>query len=77
MSATPTRDGRINGKAMAFKKAYLKIGEQEYSANLNNLDQAATIEAEVEKGETELLAYFDLEEGGQSNAFYVYVEKSK
>ena len=75
VSATPTRDGRINGKAMAFKKAYLKIGEQEYSANLNNLDQAASIEAEVEKGETELLAYFDLEQGGQSNAFYVYVER--
>ncbi|MFT7033014.1 MAG: hypothetical protein ACJA2S_001515 [Cyclobacteriaceae bacterium] len=59
---------------MAFKKAYLKIGEQEYSTILNNEDQAATLE--VEKGETELVAYFDLEEGGQSNAFYVYVIKS-
>ncbi|MFT7033017.1 MAG: arylsulfatase A-like enzyme [Cyclobacteriaceae bacterium] len=75
VSATPTRDGRINGKAMAFKKAYLKIGEQEYSTILNNEDQAATLEVEVEKGETELLAYFDMEDGGQSNAFYVYVER--
>ena len=60
---------------MRFSKAYIKIGEAEYSVDLDNEDQAATIEAEVASGETELLAYFDLEDGGKSNAFYIYVEK--
>jgi len=73
--ATPFMDGRIAGKAMKFSKAHLKIGDEAYSFDLDNSAQAATIEAEVEVGETELLAYFDLEDGGQSNAFYVYVDR--
>lgn len=73
--ATPFMDGRINGKAMKFAKAYLKIGEDEYSTDSDNGEQGATIEAEVTTGETELLAYFDLEDGTPCNAFYVYVEK--
>ncbi len=75
--ATLTKNGRINGKAMAFKKAYLKIGEQEYSVPVNNRDQAAIIEVDVKKGETELSAYFDMDDGEQTNAFYVYVEGVK
>lgn len=74
-SPTPFMDGRIDGKAMQFKKAYLKIGEREYATDLENTAQAAVIETEVPRGETEILAYFDLEDGTQSNAFYVYVEK--
>ena len=76
-SSTPFMDGRIDGKAMTFSKAYLKIGAKEYSSDLDNNAQAATIEVEVPRGETELLAYFDLEDGTQSNAFYVYVERVK
>lgn len=72
---TPYTDGRIDGNAMQFTKAHLKIGEQTYSTDLDNTAPAAVIEAEVSTGETELLAYFDLEDGTQSNAFYVYVEK--
>ena len=60
---------------MKFKKAHLKIGTQEISVDVNNSEQAATLEVTVEKGKTELLAYFDLLEGGQSNAFYINVEK--
>lgn len=73
--ATPFMDGRINGEAMKFAKAYLKIGEDEYSTDSDNSEQGATIEAEVTIGETELLAYFDMEDGTPCNAFYVYVEK--
>jgi hypothetical protein len=73
--STPYMDARIDGKAMKFSKAYLKIGEDEYETDLDNTAGAAEIEAEVKKGETELVAYFDLEDGTQSNAFYVYVEK--
>ncbi len=72
---TPFMDDRIKGEAMQFSKAYLQIGEDAYSAELDNAAQAVTIEADVKTGETELLAYFDLEEGGKSNAFYVYVER--
>lgn len=75
MEKTPYMDGRINGKAMKFSKAYVKIGEDAYETDLNNEDQAATMEAVVSTGETELLAYFDMEDGTQCNAFYVYVEK--
>jgi arylsulfatase A-like enzyme len=74
--STPFIDGRIDGEAMKFAKAYLKIGEKEYFSGLDNKAQEATIEAEVTTGETELLAYFDMEDGTKSNAFYVYVEKS-
>ncbi len=73
--ATANLNANIDGKSMKFKQAYLKIGEQLHSVEVNNLDQAAIIEAQVTKGESELLAYFDLEDGGQSNAFYIYVEK--
>lgn len=75
MEMTPYMDGRINGEAMKFSKAYVKIGEDAYETDLNNEDQAATMEAVVLTGETELLAYFDMEDGTQCNAFYVYVEK--
>lgn len=73
--ATPYMDDRINGKAMSFTTAYLEIGDEEYSSDLDNSAQAAIIEAEVKVGETELLAYFDLENGKQTNAFYVYVDR--
>jgi len=72
---TPVTDGRIDGKAMKFTKAYLEIGEDKYSFDLQNSAQAATIEATVATGETTLLTYFDMEDGTQCNAFYVYVEK--
>ena len=75
VQATPINDGRINGKAMSFKKAYLKIGEEEYSIDVKNTDQAATMEVEIEKGETELVAYFDMEDGTECNAFYIYTER--
>jgi hypothetical protein len=73
--ATPFMNGRIDGEAMTFSKAHLKIGEEAYSSEVDNSAPAAVIEATVAPGETELLAYFDLEDGQQSNAFYVYVEK--
>ncbi len=73
--ALPYMDKSIDGNAMKFEKAYLKIGDEEYTTDLNNSDQAAILEAQVETGETELTAYFDMENGDQCNAFYVYVEK--
>lgn len=72
---TPFMNGSIAGKAMRFSKAFVKIGEEEYTTGVNNADQSTTMEVEVEKGETELLAYFDMEDGTPCNAFYVYVSK--
>lgn len=72
---TLATDARVRGKAMKFKKAYVKIGDQEVSVAVDNTKQAATLELTVPKGKAELLAYFDLQKGGQSNAFYVTVEK--
>ena len=75
VAATQFTDGSINGKAMKFTKAYVKIGEDAYETDLSNEDQAATIEVVVSTGETELLAYFDMEDGTECNAFYVYVSR--
>ncbi len=74
---TVSTDERLQGKAMKFVKAYLKIGEKLVSVDVNNQDKGATIEFEVQKGNTELLAYFDLANGTQTNAFYINVEKIK
>jgi len=75
IDATPYTNARVKGAAMNFKKAHLKIGSNEYSSDLDNRKEAAVIEAKVPAGETELLAYFDMEDGGQTNAFYLYVER--
>ncbi|UXX79838.1 arylsulfatase [Reichenbachiella carrageenanivorans] len=73
--ATAYTDKRIAGEAMRFQKAYLKIGDAQYETTLNNDSQSATMTADVALGETELLAYFDMEDGTSCNAFYVYVRK--
>ncbi|ANW97481.1 hypothetical protein AXE80_08850 [Wenyingzhuangia fucanilytica] len=67
----------IDGKAMKFKKAYLKIGNHLIETSVDNEKTAAVLEMEVPKGKTSLLAYFDMENGILSNAFYVDVEKIK
>ncbi|MDA9069821.1 arylsulfatase [Algibacter sp.] len=72
---TSYTEGRIKGKAMTFSQAHLKIADQQKEVVVDNNLQSAIIEMEVAKGETELTAYFDMEDGVKSNAFYVYVEK--
>lgn len=64
-----------DGKSMKFSKAHVKVANQEQEILVDNEKEAAIIEMTVPKGETELLAYFDMEDGEQSNAFYIYVEK--
>ncbi|MDW5290107.1 arylsulfatase [Formosa sp. PL04] len=65
----------VNGKSMKFSKAYLKIADKQVEVNVDNKLEAAVLEMEVAKGETELLAYFDMEDGTPCNAFYIDVEK--
>lgn len=65
----------VNGKAMKFSKAHLKIADKNVEVNVDNGAAAAVLEMEVASGETELLAYFDMEDGTPCNAFYVDVEK--
>ncbi|MEP4948927.1 MAG: arylsulfatase [Flavobacteriaceae bacterium] len=64
-----------NGKSMKFKKAYLKIADKNIDVNVDNNATAAVLEMDVSQGETELLAYFDMEDGTSCNAFYIDVEK--
>jgi arylsulfatase A-like enzyme len=75
VEATAYTDAQIKGNAFVFKKAFVKIGEKEYSVAVDNAEQAASIEIETEKGETDLTAWFEMEDGTLTNAFYVYVEK--
>jgi hypothetical protein len=62
---------------MKFVTAHLIIDDQEVKSVVNNETESATMEMTVSNGETELLAYFDMEDGMRTNAFYVYVEKMK
>ena len=72
---TVATDPRIRGKAMKFKKAFLKIGNQEVSVDVDNTARSADMDLVVEQGKTELLAWFEMENGELTNAFYVNVEK--
>lgn len=73
---TATTDPRIKGKAMKFKKAFVKIGDKEVSVNVDNTAQSADLQLTVEEGKTEMLAWFEMEDGSVSNAFYVNVENN-
>ena len=61
---------------MNFKKAFIKVGNQEASVNANNSEMSANIELELPQGKTELLAWFELADGTLTNAFYINVENS-
>ena len=73
--ATAYTNASIDGKAMRFKKAYLEIGELKKEVEVDNSLPSASLEMEVNPGETELVAYFDMEDGTKSNAFYIEVQK--
>lgn len=72
---TPYWDGSIKGKSMQFDKAFLKVGDQVGETAVNNDSNAAVITMDVPAGDTELTAYYTMKDGGETNAFYVYVEK--
>lgn len=76
--AIPTsvfREGTVDGQSMKFSKAYVEVGDQKISVPVDNSQEAAVLELDLPKGAANLMAYFDLEDGIQSNAFYIYVEK--
>ena len=73
--STPETDAVPKGKSMRFKKAFVKIGDQELQVAVDNTLQTADLTLTVSKGKTELLAWFELEDGTPTNAFYVNVQK--
>ena len=75
--STSLTDGRVNGKALKFIKAHVEVAGKKEEIVVDNTKEAAVIEITVPKGEADLLTYFDMENGGKTNAFYVYVEKVK
>lgn len=64
----------VEGKSMRFSKAYIEISGNKVQVDVDNTAKAAVLEMEVAQGETELLAYFDMEDGTPCNAFYIDVE---
>lgn len=72
---TDYTEGSIAGKPMRFTNAHLKVASQEATIEVDNDKESAVLEMEVPEGQTELTAYFDLESGERSNAFYIYVER--
>ncbi|MDN3663895.1 arylsulfatase [Algibacter miyuki] len=73
--ATSNKEAIVDGKSMKFAKAHLKIADKIVDIEVDNNLEAAVLEMEVVKGETELLAYFDMEDGTPCNAFYIDVER--
>ncbi|GAA5222307.1 arylsulfatase [Membranihabitans marinus] len=73
--ATLYTAANTNGVAMEFQKAYVVIEDQKVEVDVDNEAGAAIIEMEVEEGQTELLAYFQMMDGESCNAFYVDVER--
>ncbi|WP_158850648.1 arylsulfatase [Algibacter sp. L1A34] len=73
--ATSHTEAIVDGKSMKFSKAYVKVGDNIVDVDVDNNLEAAVLEMEVAEGETELVAYFDMEDGTPCNAFYVDVER--
>jgi len=73
--ATSHTEAIIDGKSMKFSKAYLKIGDKQVEASVDNNLGATILEMEVAEGETKLVAYFDMVDGTPCNAFYIDIEK--
>ena len=73
--ATSHTEAIVDGESMKFSKAYVKIGDEIVDIDVDNNLEAAVIEMEIAEGETELVAYFDMEDGTPCNAFYVDVER--
>lgn len=73
--ATKNTEAIVDGKSMKFAKAHLKIGGKDIEVVVDNNAESAILEMEVTQGETELLAYFDMEDGTPCNAFYIDVER--
>lgn len=63
------------GKALAVKKAILKIGDFYGEQEVNSDDAGVTFEMELMKGETELETTFVLEGGEKVSAYFAEVEK--
>lgn len=74
-TGTDSTDAIKDGKAMTFKKAFVKIGEQELASDVDNTLLSADLELTIPKGKTELLAWFELDDGTLTNAFYVNIQK--
>jgi arylsulfatase A-like enzyme len=68
-------DAIRNGESMKFSKAYLKIADKTIEAEVDNYMEAAVFEMRITQGKKELLAYFEMEDGTECNAFYIDVEK--
>jgi hypothetical protein len=77
ISGTAFTDSRESGKSLKFKTAYLKIGDREYFIEVDNSQKAVSFVIDTSKGETDLTAWFEMENSKLTNAFYVYVEKLK
>ncbi|NLR93634.1 arylsulfatase [Flammeovirga agarivorans] len=72
--ATKYTDARVAGKAMSFKTAHIKVGEKEYSVDVDNSKSAVSIDADILQGNSDLTAWFTTDKGIKTNAFYIYVE---
>lgn len=75
IAAKPWWDAQIKGEAMAFTKAYLYVGDKVYEQIVDNNETGTSIKVEIDKGETQLTAAFELKNGEMTNAFYVDVIK--
>lgn len=75
VKGTKSTTGLNRGIAIKYKKAFLKVNDNEYSVEVDNSTPGAVIGIEVKKGAADLTAWLEQEDGVLTNAYYIYVEK--
>jgi len=75
-SGMPYTSIRINGKALAYQTAFLRIGGTLHQVAVDLGKEAAEFELNIPAGQTELTAYFELEDSTKSQAYYIVVDNN-
>ncbi|MEM9142471.1 MAG: arylsulfatase [Bacteroidota bacterium] len=72
---TPWFNGVVEGKALEFTQAHIRLGERELKKGVDNQAKEILFELQVPTGKTQLTVWFDLKNGEKLNAYYVEVDK--
>jgi hypothetical protein len=72
---TPITAAPDGGKALAIKKARLKIADFDKTIDVSADDKAATFRMKLKAGPTHLQSWFTDADGTSRGAYYVYVRR--
>ena len=67
-------DQQLSGKSMNIVSAFIKIGDKEYKVDLSDNFKSASINIDINSGQTSLEPGFILDNGQTSIAFYTDID---